>query len=62
MGRFDGGGLFGQGDGSDMLAALLADRFDTLIEATERQPGKIAAGVAAAMNGVTRTAITRGNW
>ena len=61
LGRYDGGGPFGQG-GSEMLAALLADRLDEVIATLRAQPAKNAAGMAAAMNGVTRTAITRGNW
>jgi uncharacterized phage infection (PIP) family protein YhgE len=60
-GQYQGGGQFGQG-GNDVLAAMLADRLDTLIATVRAQPAKNAAGMAAAMNGVTGTAITRGNW
>ncbi len=61
VGGFDGGVPSGQG-GGDLTAMLLADRLDTLIAAVRAQPARNAAGMAAAMNGVTGTAITRGNW
>jgi TP901 family phage tail tape measure protein len=61
VGGYDGGGPFGQG-GSELLAALLAEKLDEVIGTLRAQPAKNAAGMAAAMNGVTQTAITRGNW
>lgn len=61
MGGFEGGGPFGQG-GSDLIAMLLADKLDEMIGTLRAQPAKNAAGMAAALNGVTGTAITRGNW
>jgi len=60
VGRFDGGGPSGQG--SDMVAMLLADKLDEVIGTLRAQPARNAAATAAAMNGVTGTAITRGNW
>jgi hypothetical protein len=61
VGGFDGAPPFAQG-GSDLLAAIMADKLDQVVAAIMAQPAKNAAGMSAAMNGVTRTAITRGNW
>jgi TP901 family phage tail tape measure protein len=61
VGGFEGGGPFGQ-DGSDLIAMLLADKLDEMIGTLRAQPGKFAAANAAALNGVSQTSITRGNW
>jgi TP901 family phage tail tape measure protein len=61
LGGFDGAGSYGQG-GAELLAAVMAGKFDELIAATHKQPGKFAAANAAALNGVAGTAIVRGNW
>jgi TP901 family phage tail tape measure protein len=59
-GRYEGGPS--AQDGSEILAALMAGKLDEVIQAIHAQPAKNAAGMAAAMDGVTRSAITRGNW
>jgi hypothetical protein len=61
VGGFDGGGPFFGGQG-DMSGPMMVDLLGQVVAALHALPGKNAAGTAAAMNGVTRTAITRGNW
>ena len=61
LGRFDGGGPFSQ-RGGDPSQAMMVDLLRQVVAAIHAQPAKNAAGMAAALNGVTGTAITRGNW
>jgi TP901 family phage tail tape measure protein len=61
VGRFDGPGPFGP-RGGDPGQAMVIDRLDQVVAALYAMPAKNAAGTAAALNGVTGTAITRGNW
>jgi hypothetical protein len=49
----------GQGHMSD---PMVIDLLSQLVAAVHAAPGKNAAGLSAAMNGVSRNAITRGNW
>jgi TP901 family phage tail tape measure protein len=60
-GRF--GGL-PQGSGDALITALnmQTGRLDDLIELTREQPGRTAAGLNAAMNGVVSHAVVKGNW
>jgi TP901 family phage tail tape measure protein len=61
VGGFDGAPPLAQA-GSDLVAVLLADKLDEVIGTLRAQPGKFAAANAAALNGVSQTSITRGNW
>jgi phage-related protein len=57
-----GGDPLGSFGTRDPLNGMILDRLDTLVSATMAAPAKNAAGMAAAMNGVSGTAILRGNW
>ncbi len=64
-GRFDGAPPIFGGQGGDQAVVYLARMVDQLDQANSTlraQPGKNAAGMAAAMNGVTGTSILRGSW
>ena len=61
IGGFEGGGPFIGGQG-DVTGPMIVDLLGQVVAALHAMPAKNAAGTAAAMNGVTRTAITRGNW
>ena len=61
VGGFDGAPPFGGGQG-DVTGPMMVDLLGQVVAALHAMPAKNAAGTAAAMNGVTRTAITRGNW
>src|SRR5581483_6732361 len=64
-GRFGGASLVFASDLDRAAVAHLAglrDQVDRLIAATMAQPAKNAAGMAAALNGVSGTAIVRGGW
>ena len=61
MGGFDGGGPFIGGQG-DVSGPMMVELLGQVVAALHAQPARNAAGIAAAMNGVTGTAITRGNW
>jgi hypothetical protein len=41
---------------------MLAAKFDELIAVARQQPAHTAAGLSAALNGVTTRAIVGGNW
>jgi hypothetical protein len=63
MGRFNG--MPGVGQGGDQTAFYLSrmtDNLEQLVSETRQLPAKNAAGMAAAMNGVSGTAIMRGHW
>lgn len=60
-GRFDGAPPFLGGQG-DVTGPMMVDLLGQVVSALHAMPAKNAAGTAAALNGVTRTAITRGNW
>jgi TP901 family phage tail tape measure protein len=53
---------FGRKGGGDPSTAMVIDRLDTVISTLRAQPAKNAAGMANALNGVSGTAIVRGNW
>ena len=61
VGGFDSAPPFIGGQG-DISGPMMVDLLGQVVAALHALPGKNAAGTAAAMNGVTRTAITRGNW
>jgi TP901 family phage tail tape measure protein len=61
LGKFDSAPPFIGGQG-DVTGPMMVDLLGQVVAALHAMPAKNAAGTAAAMNGVTRTAITRGNW
>jgi TP901 family phage tail tape measure protein len=59
-GRF--GGRLQDGGGQDPLIPLLIGRLDEMTEVLREQPGRTAAGLNAAMNGVVSHAMVKGGW